>query len=144
VFVARPQNRDQHFCSGAACQRERRRRWQREKRGSDPDYRENQARAQRRWAQANRGYWRAYRKAHPEYAARNRAQQRERDRRRGAERGRAVEGEDASGGLAKSDASGAISLVPSGTYQLIPVSLAGVRLAKMDAWMVQIRTLSMS
>src|SRR6202047_3873761 len=47
AFRPRPQVPNQRYCSAAACQRERRRRWQREKRESDADYCENQARAQR-------------------------------------------------------------------------------------------------
>ncbi|HRE72339.1 MAG TPA: hypothetical protein PLC14_17695 [Accumulibacter sp.] len=73
-----PQNPDQCFCSADACQRERRRRWQAAKRQSDPDYRENQKRAQKGWAERHPDYWRAYREQHPEYVARNRARQRER------------------------------------------------------------------
>ena len=81
-FSPRPQNPNQQFCSKPECQRERKRRWQKHKRATDADYRDNQARAGRRWAQAHPDYWRAYRSNHPEYAAKNRAQQRERDRRR--------------------------------------------------------------
>ena len=76
------QTPEQRYCSAPACQRERRRRWQREKRRRDPDYRENQRQAQRRWASHHREYWRGYRAEHPEYTAANRARQRERDRRR--------------------------------------------------------------
>ena len=81
-YSPRPQNPNQQFCSKPECQRERKRRWQKHKRATDADYRDNQARAGRRWAQAHPDYWRAYRSNHPEYAAKNRAQQRERDRRR--------------------------------------------------------------
>ncbi|WP_291994097.1 hypothetical protein [Candidatus Accumulibacter sp. ACC003] len=77
-FRPRPRNPDQCFCSAAACQRERRRRWQAAKRQSDPDYRENQKRAQKAWAERHPDYWRTYRDQHPEYVARNRARQRER------------------------------------------------------------------
>jgi hypothetical protein len=86
AFRPRPQVPQQRYCSAAACQRERRRRWQREKRESDPDYCENQARAQRAWAQNHSEYWREYRRLHPEYCERNRnaARQRQRDRRRRA------------------------------------------------------------
>lgn len=114
-----------------ACQRERRRRWQRRKRRNDPDYRENQTRVQRSWAQRHPEYWRTYRAEHPGYVEKNRAKQRERDRRR------AGGGEAA---LAKMDASGEISRPPSGTYRLIPVAGG---LAKMDAWTVEIRALPM-
>ena len=73
---------DQQYCSKPACQRERRRRWQREKLRRDPDYRANQAVAQRRWCERYRDYWRKYRQSHPDYTARNRARQRERNRNR--------------------------------------------------------------
>ena len=65
AFRPRSQVPAQKYCSGSACQRARRRRWQRAKRQSDADYRENQARAQRAWAQGHRDYWREYRQASP-------------------------------------------------------------------------------
>src|SRR5260370_23024580 len=119
AFRPRPQVPNQRYCSAAACQRERRRRWQREKRESDPDYCENQARAQRAWAQNHSEYWREYRRLHPEYCERNRnaARQRQRDRRRRA----AVATE-----VAKMDASLAGSPVPSGTFPLVSAGAAGV------------------
>jgi len=60
-FTTRPQVRDQAFCSAPACQRERRLRWNRKKRQSDPDYRDNQSRSQRAWLDRNPDYWRTYR-----------------------------------------------------------------------------------
>lgn len=131
-FYPRAQAPRQQYCSAPACQRERRRRWQEEKRRHDADYRENQARVQRSWAERHREYWSGYRAEHPTYVERNRAKQRERDRRRRRERG----GREAT--LAKSDASTPIIQPPSGTYRLIPVARG---LAKMDAWTVEIRAL---
>lgn len=122
LFHPRAQCPRQTFCADPACQRERRRRWQAQKRRTDLAYRENQAQAQRAWAARHPGYWRTYRQEHPEAAERNRARQRERDR------GRAD--------LAKMDASTPICSVPSGTYRLQPVTPGG--LAKMDAWTVEI------
>ena len=58
------------------------RRWQRAKRQSDADYRENQARAQRAWAQGHRDYWREYRRTHPQYCESNRLAARQRQRKR--------------------------------------------------------------
>ena len=113
VFTVRAQVPEQRYCSASACQRERRRRWQREKRRSDPDYRENQKQAQQRWARNHREYWRHYRLEHPEYTATNRAKQRERDQRR-RERESAPA---ARVNLAKSDASTPNSLTFSGTYR---------------------------
>ena len=125
-YRPRPQNPDQCFCSAAACQRERRRRWQAAKRQSDPDYRENQKRAQKTWAERHPDYWRTYREQHPEYVARNRARQRERA--------------PAPAGVAKMDASKAETGFSSGTYRLSPV--ADASFAKKNAWMVEITVLS--
>jgi hypothetical protein len=127
-FRARPQVRDQRYCSKPACQQERRRRWKRNKRHSDEDYRENQAVAQRAWAAGHPGYWRDYRLTHPEYAERNRVLQRERDRRRGTR------------DLAKRNASEPIEAFPSGTYRMVPAVAAD--LAKRNAWTVRITVVS--
>ena len=130
AFRPRSQVPEQSYCSAAACQRVRRRRWQKTKRHSDADYRENQARAQRAWAQGHRDYWREYRRTHPEYCESNRqaGRQRQRDRREGVAR------------FAKMDASTPLSRVPSGTYRLVP---AGAEtFAKMDAWIVEMTLIS--
>lgn len=135
IFCPRAQAPGQGYCSAPACQRERRRRWQERKRRSDPDYRENQRRAQRRWAERHTEYWRCYRAEHPVYVETNRQKQRERDRQREGRRGG---GEDEAA-LAKSDASTSITQPFSGIYRLIPVT-AG--LAKMDVWTVEIHSVS--
>lgn len=59
-FLPRPQSPEQRFCSKTDCQRERRRRWQRAKRASDPDYRLNDRAAAEAWRQAHPDYWRRY------------------------------------------------------------------------------------
>ena len=135
VFTVRAQVPEQRYCSAPGCQRERRRRWQREKRRNDPDYRENQRQAQQRWATSHREYLRRYRAEHPEYTAANRAKQRDRDRR---QRERKL-ASPARAELAKSDASTPDSLLFSGTYRLVPVTRP---LAKMDVWTVEIHPLS--
>lgn len=56
---------NQRYCSAAACQRERRRRWQRRRLRVDADYRDNQARAQSNWRARHPDYWRQYRATHP-------------------------------------------------------------------------------
>jgi hypothetical protein len=101
----------------------------------DPDYRVNQAAAQRRWRERHPDYWRKYRQSHPEYTARNREKQSERNRRRGR------------GGtsplttpIAKMDVYEDINPITSGTYRMIPESGAGI--AKMDAYLVKIQVLS--
>ena len=60
-----PRVRDQKYCGEEECRRARRRRWQRARRQADADYRDNQARAQRGWAEGNSAYWRAYRSGTP-------------------------------------------------------------------------------
>jgi hypothetical protein len=127
-FRAPPQAPAQRFCSSAACQRERRRQWQRTRRREDPEYRDNQAQAQRAWVERNPDYWRKYRQHNPMYERENRAKQQVRD----AKRRERV--------LAKMDASTPDSPVPSGTYWLRPVGSED--LAKMDAWTVEIRLVS--
>jgi hypothetical protein len=90
AFRPRPQVPDQKYCSASACQRARRRRWQRAKRQSDADYRENQARAQRAWVQGHRDYWREYRRTHPQYCESNRLAARQRQRQASSAAGGAV------------------------------------------------------
>jgi len=113
----------QRYCSTVACQRQRRRRWQQRKRREDPDYRDNQSQAQQRWVQRHQDYWRDYRQRHPEYCERNRQQQQRRNQQRRADPGKENEAGAQSGApswIAKMDALIADSVVPSGTYYLIP------------------------
>jgi hypothetical protein len=117
-FRPRPQIREQRFCSQPDCQRERRRRWKRRKRRTDPDYRDNQARAQRAWCERHRDYWREY--------------QQLRNGRRGARQTSEV--------IAKRNASKAHNREFSGTYVLRPVT--GQRIAKGNAWTVTITAIS--
>lgn len=129
-FSPRPQSPGQQYCREKACQRERRRRWQREKQRVDGDYRDNQRRAQRAWSAKHAGYWSEWREKHPEYCEENRARQRERNQRRRA----------GTGLIAKMDASGAGFSVPSGIYRLVPAGDGAI--AKMDAWTVRIAVIS--
>ncbi len=126
---------NQQYCSRPECQRQRRRRWQREKLKRDADYRANQAAAQRRWCKHHPEYWRQYRENHPEYVERNRAQQRQRNHRRGL-----GATSPCSPAIAKRDVYEDKSIVTSGTYRLIPVSGEGI--AKMDAYLVKMQVLS--
>lgn len=126
---------NQQYCSKTACQRERRRLWQRAKLKQDSDYRANQAAAQRRWRERHRDYWRAYRQRHPEYTARNREQQRKRNRRRDAAGTRPLPAP-----IAKMDVCNDKIPLTSGTYRMIPEAGSGI--AKMDAYLVKIQVLS--
>lgn len=125
----------QRFCSKSACQRERRRCWQRQKLKDDADYRANQAAAQKRWRANNPNYWRRYRQTHPDYTARNREQQQQRNRRRD----RAATGPSPPA-IAKMNAYTSQKPIASGTYRLVPVSRSGV--AKMDAYTVEMHVIS--
>ncbi len=82
LFHPRPQSPGQRFCSGAECQRERKRRWQKARRAADPDYRDNDVEANRQWRRRHPEYWRAYRRKHPQSVIGNRDKQRQRDRAR--------------------------------------------------------------
>ena len=129
AFRPCPRVRDQRYCGDEECRRARRRRWQRAKRESDTDYRDNQARAQRAWTGDNGAYWRRYRAGHPRYAEGNR----ERTKHRKRDRVQAKR-------FAKMDSIGAFSSVPSGTYLLVPQGEE--EFAKMDSIMVKITLVS--
>jgi len=135
LFTPRWNVPDQKYCSKPECQRERRRRWQWRKLREDPDYRANQAAAQRRWREHHPDYWRRYRQSHPVYTERNREQQRKRNR----NRVQAITGPSAPA-IAKMDEYEAQTAVASGTYRLIPVAGGGI--AKMDAYLVEMQVLS--
>jgi hypothetical protein len=128
AFRPRSQVQEQRYCELPACQRERRRRWKWSKRHSDEDYRQNQALAQRAWAESHADYWCNYRLAHADYVERNRLLQRERDRRR-----RVAD-------LAKRNASESVPPVPSGIYRMALVTATD--LAKRNVWTVKITVLS--
>jgi hypothetical protein len=118
-FKVLPQVPDQSYCAESACQRERRKLWQRLRRIEDPDYRDNQARAQEAWLARNPEYWRDYRRRNPEYTQHNRERQRVRaQERRGDTPAPVVDAEVA-------------SLLSSGLYRLTVVAVR--RVAKMDA-----------
>lgn len=123
-FQPRPQVPHQSYCSAPDCQRERRRQWQRLKLQTDPDYQDNQSRAQQAWSQRNPNYWREYREVHPQYVERNRALQHERN------------AKTVVGSIAKMDASKPGIPLPSGIYRLSLV--ADAEIAKMDVWTVEI------
>jgi hypothetical protein len=53
-FLPHPAVFNQRYCGSTDCQRARKKSWQKEKLKSDPDYRENQAAAQKGGAQGTR------------------------------------------------------------------------------------------
>ena len=123
-FLPRPQVPDQTFCSKPACQRERRKAWQRQKLQEDPLYRENQQDAQRAWRDRNPDYSRKYRSLNPVYVTKNRQQQRSKP----------------STGNALNSAEKDVSMwpegVPAGLYRIRPIQPTGN--AKMDVWIVEL------
>lgn len=127
-FRPRSQNPNQHYCSALTCQRERRREWQRQRLQSDPDYRDNQARAQANWRASHPGYWRQYRATHPAYLDSNRLKQRQRNICRRAKP------------IANMDASQLDGPLASGFYVLRRVVETSI--AKMNAYVVRIDVVS--
>ncbi|MDZ7641949.1 MAG: hypothetical protein U5J62_08015 [Desulfurivibrio sp.] len=56
-FCPYPGRPHQEFCSKAGCQRERRRRWHREKMANDEVYRKGQSDCQHNWLERHPDYW---------------------------------------------------------------------------------------
>ncbi len=79
AFHPHPRCPKQKYCSKKACQQMRKRRWQRHKLKTDADYRENQKAAQQHWRDAHPFHHRVYLLKNPDYVARNREEQRQRD-----------------------------------------------------------------
>jgi hypothetical protein len=128
TFIPR-RNPNQRFCNQRTCQNVRKRQWRKQKHAKDPDYRENQRRAQNKWLQKKSPhYWRDYRKIHPEYTQRNRQQTRVRKQLASCKFNASQ--------FAKSDALMAKRLIKPGTYTLVPLHHAGF--AKSDALTVKI------
>lgn len=131
LFSPSPKVPRQSYCPDPDCQRERRRLWQQARRRSDPDYLDNQIKAQKAWGRRHPDYWRAYRAEHPDYAERNRLLQVERNEKKPSH---------ASPAIAKMDEFiGSIPL-PAGIYRLAPIGETSI--AKMNVWTVQITVLS--
>jgi len=70
------------YCADRNCQQARKNLWQRDAR-RDPDYKENQARAQQKWCADHPDYWRDYRAHHAGYTEVNRQKQSARNAKRG-------------------------------------------------------------
>ncbi len=119
-------HKNQCYCPKPGCQRARKAAWKRYKMRTDPDYRFNQRLSSQTWAKAHPGYWRAYRKRHPEKAERNRLLQAIRNRRRR----HPLQADPRL--IAKVDASIVNRFKTVGQYWLVPV------IAKVDALKVNI------
>jgi hypothetical protein len=130
-FDVDPRVPNQQFCSNTDCQNERRRLWLKKKRSTDPDYKGNQAEAQKAWVQKNPAYWQGYREKNPDYVSRNRASQKKRNAIR--------KDRQTQPGVAKNDESTNQSVLISG-FLRIPVCIDGS--AKIDAILVRIDVIS--
>jgi hypothetical protein len=82
TFQPSPRRPDQVVCSGPECQARRRNEYRRQKRQTDPEYAEVVRDSRRKWRDAHPDYQKKYWQNHPEAAARNRQQQRQRDQKR--------------------------------------------------------------
>ena len=138
LFPTNPRVKRQRYCSSPACQQARRRQWQKEKLESDEEYRCNKADAQRRWCEDNPGYWRSYRKNHPEYVRRNRELQWKRNRRN--RKSSESESDTAKRMIAKMDELNPSYKLVSGVFRLISVD--PVEIAKMDELNIRVAILS--
>jgi hypothetical protein len=81
-FQPSPRRPDQNVCSRVECQARRRNDYRRRKRQSDPEYAEVVRDSRRKWREAHPTYQKLYWQDHPDAAARNRQQQRQRDQKR--------------------------------------------------------------
>ena len=132
-FVPLPHIPGQRYCPRRHCQNARRQKWRKQKLAIDKEYRANQADAQRRWCEKNKGYWKRYRASHPEYVERNRHLQRFRNQRRKG----TVNTSDTRSLIAKRYALSPKKTDISGYYKLVPagpqmIAKSDVLLVKLD------------
>jgi len=114
-----PRNKLQIFCSTQRCQHARKALWQKNKLATDPEYKEGQRLAKEKWFQNKPGYWKGYRRGHPEQAERNRSLQKIRNMRKRNPSRKTIN-------IAKMDARDCSKISLSGQYWLVPI------VAKMD------------
>jgi hypothetical protein len=128
VFACSVRHKNQCYCPKSECQKARKAAWKRYKMRSDPDYKFNQTLSNKKWANAHPGYWKEYRRRHPQKAERNRMLQSIRNRRRSAKPKYRADKKL----IAKVDASIVNKFNVVGQYWLVPV------IAKVDALKVNI------
>jgi len=124
-----PRNKLQIFCSTQGCQNARKALWHKNKLSTDPEYKQGQRLAQEKWLQSNPGYWKGYRREHPEQAQRNRSLQKIRNMRKRNSSCKPI-------GIAKMDARNHSKINLSGQYWLVPI------VAKMDPVKIFIASVS--
>ena len=129
-FPKSPRHKNQDYCMQPACRRAKKAAWKRKKMREDPDYHLNQKLSNRKWAEANPGYWKKYRKENPEKAERNRILQKIRNRRRTKKAKGDGRGDPSL--IAKVDSSIPMKIKVVGQFWMVPV------IAKVDALKVYI------
>ena len=122
-FDPSPRHKNQPACKKTQCQKEKKASWQRHKMRTDPVYAASQKISQKQWAKAHPGYWKEYRRNHPQSAQRNRVLQAIRNRKAISSPSNAKMNASL---IAKMDASNADNFEVLGQFWLVPV------IAKMD------------
>jgi hypothetical protein len=113
LFDPNPRVKNQRYCGEKACQRARKREWQKQKLAVDPDYRANQRDCQIEWHRQHPDYYKKYRQEHQRYGERNTLLQSCRNAKARV--------------IAKMDALKPAQLIKPGAFYLLPL------IAKMDA-----------
>lgn len=113
LFSCDPRVKNQRYCGEKDCQRARKRKWQKEKLGTDPDYKANQRACQIDWHKRHPGYYAIYRRDRPGCRERNNLLQCCRNAKARV--------------IAKMDASKSAPVNTPGAFYLLPL------IAKMDA-----------
>ena len=75
-----PRVKNQKYCGEPECQKDRKRKWQREKMSTDQEYCNDQREAQRLWQQNNPDYWKHYRRNKGNHHQRDRQLQNKREK----------------------------------------------------------------
>lgn len=130
-------NPNRTFCNSPACQKVRKRIWQKQKMASDPDYKANQRDAQKVWRDANPDYYKEYRKKNDALRIHQKSRTRQADR----NKNRRVHLQNQAPNLiAKMDALKSNNDMNTGVYQLIP--MIDEKIANMDALIVQLTVMT--
>lgn len=132
LFTPCPQVPGQRYCSQKACQQVRRNEWNQKELVANTAYRKERQADNECWMKSTPNYWKEYRARHPNYAQKNREQQKLRDQKRRKTLSKPV--------LAKTDESFPVPPVITGRYKLIPVH-SNV-LAKTDEYIVEIEAIT--
>jgi len=124
----------QKYCGREECQRERRRRWYREKIKTDNKYSKKQKECKRKWRDKKPAhkYQSDYRASHPKYVESNREKQRERNRRR-----QKVENQSTKEKIVKIDALNSEVIEKAKTYRMR--ILSGKKIVKIDTLIVELQ-----